>query len=607
MDPVQGFVAGISIVESWQHCDKLMSSIEDLANKNDLSEQQMKNLLKFKLPKDAFDLIDVNADRSWNDQRQLLMDHFVTKLSIREKVELRKNLFQKENESINDFYNRCIDAQYVISDNEKDVAFDREVLLHFLFGLVSRIRDMVLNADCSTPEEYINEARKYFQGVKEEPVGCNVDIKLETDFDQDAFQNENEFIDHEDMYFGDELDNDYESDMKLESESLEEEEDKNCQDKIDNIKAYFCALCSKHYTSKLKFQKHNQYKHPKHKQKPKEENDNNCESELKCQHCPAEFDNVAARIEHEEKIHDPISRICSFCKQDFETYNLLAAHVAYKHCHRNELGKLVCIICSSFQRKNKKDVKKHILRIHLKCPSQLCKICNKEFDRIGILEEHMRTAHTEGKSYQCDKCEKSFKGKKALWRHYVVFHEKQTIQKCKVEGCDKTFPNSVKLSVHIYQDHTKESFVCDHCGKDFKQKDSLRLHTIREHTSQEEQEKLSFKCQEPGCEFTAFRRDLVAKHVKCVHLKIKNFQCPHCDDAFAQRYRLEEHVNGVHLGKKPHKCDLCGFCTAYRNVHKEHKKVAHGNQRFDCPYCSHSAKYKGNLTKHMRSVHKRDI
>ena len=72
------------------------------------------------------------------------------------------------------------------------------------------------------------------------------------------------------------------------------------------------------------------------------------------------------------------------------------------------------------------------------------------------------------------------------------------------------------------------------------------------------------------------------------------------------KYKLEEHINGTHLGLKPYKCELCGFCTAYRNVHNEHKKVAHGNQRYDCPYCQHTARYKGNLTKHLRSVHKRD-
>ena len=82
------------------------------------------------------------------------------KLTISEKVEVRKTLFQKENESIDDFFGRCCDAQYVVSDNEKDVSFEREVLLHFLFGLVSRIREKVLIANCSNSENYIVEAKK---------------------------------------------------------------------------------------------------------------------------------------------------------------------------------------------------------------------------------------------------------------------------------------------------------------------------------------------------------------------------------------------------------------------------------------------------------------
>ena len=84
---------------------------------------------------------------------------FIMKLTISEKVEVRKTLFRKENESIDDFFGRCCDAQYVVSDNEKDVSFEREVLLHFLFGLVLRIREKVLIANCSNSEDYIVDVR----------------------------------------------------------------------------------------------------------------------------------------------------------------------------------------------------------------------------------------------------------------------------------------------------------------------------------------------------------------------------------------------------------------------------------------------------------------
>ena len=533
------------------------------------------------------------------------------KLSIKQKVEVRISLIQRDDEKVDEFYERCVDAQYVISDNEKDGSFDREVLLHFLFGLDSSIRNMVLDADCSTPEEFIGEARKYLQGVKQEPVSCNVDIKLETDLAQDAFENENEFVEHEDMYFDDELDNHYEPDENLEGEAhevdysnhednkdmlIDSKESKKNTINTDQDDTYFCVPCSKTYSSKAKFQAHNWYKHKKTKEEEKK-------SELMCQHCPAEFDHVAARMEHEEKIHNPISRTCGYCKEDFDTYKSLAAHLAYTHCQSNEMGKLVCIICSIFQRKNKKDVKMHILGMHFKCPNQLCKICNKPFDQIYMLQEHMRSAHTEGDSFQCDKCEKSFKTKQSMNRHFIVHHEKQNVRKCKFEGCEKTFANGFALSKHM-QHHKKEPFVCDICGKDFRQKGNLRIHTIREHTSEAEQQKLSYKCEEPGCEFTAIRKDMVQAHVKRTHLKIRNHQCLHCVKSFFRKSQLEEHTNGVHLGLKKFKCDLCDFRTAYRKILAEHKKVTHGNQRFDCPYCNFSAGYKGNLRQHITKVHK---
>ena len=49
---------------------------------------------------------------------------------------------------------------------------------------------------------------------------------------------------------------------------------------------------------------------------------------------------------------------------------------------------------------------------------------------------------------------------------------------------------------------------------------------------------------------------------------------------------------------------MCEFSTAYNATFSEHKKVAHGNQKFDCPHCPHTARYKNNLDKHINNVHK---
>ena len=528
----------------------------------------------------------------------------IMKLSIKEKVEVRISLLQRNDEAIDEFYERCVDAQYVISDNAKDGAFDREVLLHFLFGLVPTIRADVLNANRSSLEDFIDEARVQHSKAKPDIIPCDLKIKVE---DEDYFESldQNDAQQDEEMGY-----DDNEQEVKIEDVSLNElKNEAIAENDLEDVKDlpkkdaknHPCPECTKKYTSKLKLKKHMSNKHPKTKvvkeKKPV--------SELQCDHCPAEFASVDLKKEHIEKIHDPISKTCGYCQEEFENYNTLAAHLCYRHCQVNEMGNLMCIICSSFQRKLKKQIKYHILGVHLKCPNQICSLCNKAFDRLGSLKAHVRTIHEDLSPYQCDKCEKAFKSGPALRNHYIVYHEEQKKLKCTYEGCDKTFPNSVRLTSHLYS-HARESIVCDLCGKSFADKKCLSTHLKYTHIPEDEKEKMKVKCPEPDCNYAHFRKEKVDMHHRRIHLKVKRHYCQHCGDGFFLKYKLEEHINGTHLGLKPYKCELCGFCTAYRNVHNEHKKVAHGNQRYDCPYCQHTARYKGNLTKHLRSVHKRD-
>ena len=87
------------------------------------------------------------------------------KLTVKQKVEIRQNLQQQVTEPIDDFYNRCVHAQYLVSDGDCtiDAFFNREVLLHFLIGLVPFIRNKVLEADCSSAVDFIQEAKRAAQ------------------------------------------------------------------------------------------------------------------------------------------------------------------------------------------------------------------------------------------------------------------------------------------------------------------------------------------------------------------------------------------------------------------------------------------------------------
>ena len=138
---------------------------------------------------------------------------------------------------------------------------------------------------------------------------------------------------------------------------------------------------------------------------------------------------------------------------------------------------------------------------------------------------------------------------------------------------------------------------CKDCDKTFKNERSLYSHQKLMHSG----ERSKSICADCGKSFTSKE---LSKHYKRVHLKEKPYQCAFCPKSFFAKKMLEDHTNGVHLNLKPYQCEMCEFATAYSARIREHQKVAHGNQKFDCPHCPHTARYKNNLDKHINNVHK---
>ena len=581
MEHIPIFDGGTMDFTTWPTCGHFIAIIDEFAKKEGFSEHEIQSLVRSKLSHKALEIFITNFTKSWEDQKKLLKETFSSKLTIKDKIEVRKNLQQNTNESVEDFYNRCIHAQYLVSDDDRDAGFNREVLLHFLMGLVPCIRDQVLvNSNNSCPEDFVLEAKKLYKMVKNEPVDHHEpDIKVEEDMEAGI---ENGHLDEEDHY--------------LENVNYDNEESTPLL-KDDRY--------PKSFSSKKKLKIHNQKKHSKKSSTKKPTSTESNESDLKCNYCPDMFESLQQKKEHEASIHESLSKSCNICKEEFPTFQLLAVHIAKCHCKTNSKGKLVCSICHTFQRKAIFQVRYHILADHFNCPRHKCKICGRPFEELNVLQRHVKTAHLGENPFQCDKCEKTFKTRAGLKDHSVVNHQDQKNLKC--DSCDKTFSNEVHLRKHYLGQHKNEesnSVVCPDCGKFFKSKSSYAAHQLTAHASSEEKEKHKLECHHPGCSFSSLIKDNVNKHYRKVHMKVKNHLCEHCPKSFYSKLSLEEHTNGVHLNKKSYKCDLCNFATAYHSKKQEHKKVAHGTQRFDCPHCSHSATYAGNLRKHIQTMHK---
>ena len=94
----------------------------------------------------------------------------MTKLSIREKIELRKNLKQRSPaENVELFYKRCMSAQELLDeatnaiDNDDDdgeknhsETFQRDVLLNFVLGLENSLQEQILASDAFDLGMYSN-------------------------------------------------------------------------------------------------------------------------------------------------------------------------------------------------------------------------------------------------------------------------------------------------------------------------------------------------------------------------------------------------------------------------------------------------------------------
>lgn len=87
----------------------------------------------------------------WSVVRAQFLDRFLVELTVRQKVTIRQSLkqcFLADDESVQEFLQRCILAQFAIDDETEAPSphFQRHVLLNFLLGLRSEIQSKVITS-----------------------------------------------------------------------------------------------------------------------------------------------------------------------------------------------------------------------------------------------------------------------------------------------------------------------------------------------------------------------------------------------------------------------------------------------------------------------------
>ena len=152
-------------------------------------------------------------------------------------------------------------------------------------------------------------------------------------------------------------------------------------------------------------------------------------------------------------------------------------------------NKFKCSKCS-YSVKTVDIFRAHYARVHEGVIVARCPICEKIFNNINNVNEHMKQMH-ENKEFPCNECNYIGKTKRDLTVHTGLYHKDKTFA---CEFCDFKAGYQHRINRHTRQQHAKE------LSQNSWLKDGLK------------------KCTFPGCEYES-RTGRVNEHVKSCHEK----------------------------------------------------------------------------------------
>ncbi|XP_073812573.1 uncharacterized protein isoform X17 [Musca autumnalis] len=371
-------------------------------------------------------------------------------------------------------------------------------------------------------------------------------------FDIPDFTNENE-DDDDDPEYGDN-DNDFvakDSDDSSNSES-EEENDSDASDWADKGKSEKFAVI-------LKKERNTPKKYKKREKTAGEPKKMSKEDIAARQAQQAEYDNIITKFF--EKLR------CPKCELMVHTFSDMRAH--FRLDHNDDHG---FVECCGRRFATRKFLAEHIM-VHYNPEHFKCKTCNKICRDSTQLEAHEQT-HLPNppeakykKTFQCEKCSKTFSSKASFEHHMVAKHVPREEFKFECPECKKKFATKLLLYNHKKYHSPSNIVVCDICGKTMRSVETLK------------------------------------KHKNAIHFKKPKVpeQCSYCGKWYSTRGTLQTHVLNMHIyTDREHRCEICGFVSTTRSAKLKHIRFKHRiEKKFKCGMCEKAFKVPTLLREHM--------
>ena len=229
-----------------------------------------------------------------------------------------------------------------------------------------------------------------------------------------------------------------------------------------------------------------------------------------------------------------------------------------------------------------------------------CKECGQNLPSESSLDIHIKI-HREMNSVNICKsnnCNESFPTKKKYWAHKLSAHnEKRTEDvrtrvKCKM--CEKICRSKHDLKGHMQKHNTDKNYVCQECGKEMKRRESLKYHMLAHKGI------LSVHCDECGDMFVSTVAMLSHKMNK--HYTEGIYMCPTCNRDCHNKHKLKRHMVG-HTDIRPFPCRAGGGCErAFQTtqVRNTHEKWHTGVKDYPCTKCPKEFMQPQQLSVHMK-------
>ncbi|XP_013102882.2 zinc finger protein 37 isoform X2 [Stomoxys calcitrans] len=310
----------------------------------------------------------------------------------------------------------------------------------------------------------------------------------------------------------------------------------------------------------------------------------------------AEYDNIITKFF--EKLR------CPKCELLVHTFSDMRAH--FRLDHNDDHG---FVECCGRRFATRKFLAEHIM-VHYNPEHFKCKTCDKICRDSTQLESHEQT-HLPNppeakykKTFQCEKCSKTFSSKASFEHHMVAKHVPREEFKFECPECKKKCPTERKLKDHMKTVHDPQrSVICDKCGKTLKSGYSLKKHHEIEHSDIPKPVPVPQQCEICG----AWLRHVAGlkQHMKNIHESIDTeHRCHICNKVSSTARALKRHIYHNHECAKKFQCTMCEKAFKRAQDLREHTSVHTGEVLYTCPNCPMTFFSNANMYKHRQRLHR---